>query len=136
MYLNDLIAGKMAVTKDELNTAKIMNEILPMAFASLRQWMASQNCFSDQHINHFSSLGSFLIFDPDKVYLILKMVQSTDDWSTLKSEMRSLLCILEFITRIYTLDSKKYKKESVYWMAYAFRVTSLLLEMKVPDVID
>jgi len=30
------------------------------------------------------------------------------------------------ITRIYTLNSKKYKEESTYWLTYAFKVAAFL----------
>lgn len=40
--VNSLVSGKFPVPSEELNTASIMNEVLPMAYASLKQWMAGQ----------------------------------------------------------------------------------------------
>ena len=40
---------------------------------------------------------------------------------------------LEFITRIYALDSKKYNAESRYWSVYAYRVGHAISQEKVSE---
>jgi len=46
------------------------------------------------------------------------------------------------ITRIYTLNSKKYKTESTYWLTYAYKVAAVLSGETVPrhikmeDILD
>ena len=42
---------------------------------------------------------------------------------------------LEMITRIYTLNSKKYKLESTYWLTYSFKVATVISGQKLPKYI-
>lgn len=38
---------------------------------------------------------------------------------------------LEFIARLYTMDSKKYQEQSEYWLSYADKVLQILIGQPV-----
>ena len=41
---------------------------------------------------------------------------------------------VEFITRIYAQDSKKYKKQAEYWLAYAFKLEKASRQAEIQEI--
>lgn len=82
----------------------------------------------------FASINSFADFyerDSEQTFLLNDKLLS-QDWLTIQFQLRSVLPILEMATRLFTLNSKKYKIESTYWLKYAFKVAGTLKDRKVP----
>ena len=103
--------AKKRLTPNDTNG--IFNELLPLLFFSLKMSVPdSENVTAFVMIN---CLDEFISQDPDQEVL-------------LDCDARNIFKQLEFISRLYALNSKKHKVQSKYWISYANKVLDQILD--------
>lgn len=124
-----LVQKKLPLSYHELDLDIVFNELQPLLFISLKLWLLSTpKTESTQTIN---TLADFYLHDSNQTLLLNSKLLSKP-WLTIEQHLRHVLPILEMITRLFTLNSRKHRSESTYWLKYAFKVAGTLRERRVP----
>ena len=86
----------------------VLNEVLPLLFVSLKLSCSVLTSSQKQLLAELTSLDDFLRFDKDQELLVNAEIETALD---AHSRLQAVYKQVEFITRVYALDSRKYKKQ-------------------------
>lgn len=106
----------------------VLNEILPLVFVSLKFALSESLEAVNKDLLLIEKLDDFLIQDEEQTKL-LKQELEQEGQLTMEQYMHleTIHKQLEFIARMYTMDSRKYAQQSEYWLSYAAKVAGLLV---------
>lgn len=128
-YIECLAFNKLPGAFGQEDFMKVaLNEILPMLCISLKCSMVQFTGQTLKQLWQIDNLDSFLQYDSEQESLFNKAILVKPNS---RLYMLTIYKQLEFIARIYTLDSKKYFEQSRYWYTYAYRIGLALVPEKV-----